>query len=308
MDSRSAPDRRLWRSFALLICAAWLSMTAASAAASPATIVELRIQPDMDLQRDPPIYEIELMKLALKLGAEPGANIEYRLVPSKLPVMQELRMVQQVARGEMLDILMVSTTPEREKILLPVRIPIFKGLLGWRIGLVRSASAERFAEVRTLKDLRNIRMAQRHDWPDLQVLRANGIPTEAAADKPGLIGMLARSRFDYFPRGVYEVWDEQQTFAASGVVVEPHLLLHYTYPSYFFVNRDNTQLAETLRRGLERAIADGSFDRLFLQYFGETLKRLHMNERNVIELTNPWLSPETPVGRPELWYDPKKGR
>jgi hypothetical protein len=30
------------------------------------------------------------------------------------------------------------------------------------------------------------------------------IPTEAAADKPGLIGMLARARFDYFPRGVFD--------------------------------------------------------------------------------------------------------
>ena len=290
-----------------MACAALLCMAGTSVAAA-VTVIELHIQPDMDLKRADPIYEIELMKLALTLGAEPGSGVEYRLVPSPLPVMQELRMVQQVAKGELLDILMVSTTLEREKILLPIRIPIFKGLLGWRIGLVRGEDAEKFAEVKTLSDLRKIRMAQRHDWPDLHVLLANGIPADGASEKANLVAMLVKSRYDFYPRGVYEVWHEQQEYGEEHLAVEPHLLLHYAYPSYFFVNRKNTQLAEVLRRGLEKAIADGSFDRLFLKHFGETLKRLHMNERTVIELTNPWLSPLTPVDRPELWYDPKKGR
>ena len=67
-------------------------------------------------------------------------------------------------------------------------------------------------------------------------------------------------------------------------------------------------MAEDIRQGLEKAIADGSFDKLFLQYFGERLRRAGLEKRTVIELKNPLLTSETPSGRPELWYDNKRGR
>lgn len=69
------------------------------------------------------------------------------------------------------------------------------------------------------------------------------------------------------------------------------------------VNRKNTRLANDIREGLEKAIADGSFDKLFWQDYGDRLRKAHLETRTVIELKNPLLTPDTPVNRPELRYD-----
>jgi hypothetical protein len=82
--------------------------------------------------------------------------------------------------------------------------------------------------------------------------------------------------------------------------------LHYFYDAYLFVNKRNTQLAEDIRRGLEAAIADGSFDKLFQHHWGERVRQARLCQRVVIELRNPLLTPQTPKNRPELWFDPKR--
>jgi hypothetical protein len=76
-----------------------------------------------------------------------------------------------------------------------------------------------------------------------------------------------------------------------------------------FAHRKNTRLAQVIHDGLERAIRDGSFDKLFQQYFGEQIRKAHLETRTVIELQNPLLSPEeSPTNRPDLWYDFRHGR
>ena len=209
--------------------------------------------------------------------------------------------------GRTIDVGPIPSSPEREARLLPIRIPINKGMLGWRLGLIRTGDQELFAGVNTLKDLKGVRLAQGQEWPDTKILQANGIGVITAPRYEGLFKMLAAKRFDYFPRSIMEIWDEQANNADS-LVVEPHLALHYYYDSYFMVNKKNTRLAQDIRDGLERAILDGSFDKLFQQYFGERLRKAHLETRTVIELQNPLLTPETPSNRPELWYDFRSGR
>jgi hypothetical protein len=103
-----------------------------------------------------------------------------------------------------------------------------------------------------------------------------------------------------------EIWDEQK-INASTLEIEPHLALHYFYDAYFMVNRRSTALAHDIESGLERAIKDGSFDRLFQQYYGERLRNAHLETRTVIELRNPQTTSRTPTNRPELWYDSRRG-
>jgi len=33
------------------------------------------------------------------------------------------------------------------------------------------------------------------------------------------------------------------------------------------------------------------------------VRQAHLDQRVIIELKNPLLTPGTPIGRPELWYD-----
>jgi hypothetical protein len=58
---------------------------------------------------------------------------------------------------------------------------------------------------------------------------------------------------------------------------------------------------------LEKAVADGSFDRLFDQYHGDRLRNAQLDKRTVIELKNPLMTPGTPSDRPELWYQYRPG-
>ncbi len=240
-------------------------------------------------------YAMQLLQLGLS-----KSGVDYRIELAEFPMNQE-RQVVEIEAGRTLDVGPIPSSAEREARLLPVRIPINKGVLGWRLGLIRKGDERLFAGVNTLVDLQAVRLAQGQEWPDTQILRANGIPVITAPRYEGLFKMLTGKRFDYFPRSVMEIWDEQ-TLNAATLEVEPHLALHYFYDAYFMVNRKNTKLAQDLRDGLERAVADGSFDRLFQQYYGERLRKAHLDTRTVIELKNPLLTPGTPSDRPELWY------
>lgn len=242
-------------------------------------------------------YSTQLLKLALsKVGSV------YRVELTDDPMNQD-RQVLELEAGRTIDVAPLPSSPEREARLLVVRIPINKGVLGLRLGLVRKGDAARLAGVKTLDDLKHVHLAQGRGWPDVEILRANGLPVITAPNYKGLFGMLVRGRFDYFPRSALEIWDEQ-AHNASTLEIEPHIaLLYYHYDAYYMLNRDNSRLAEIIRQGLEKAIADGSADRLFDQHFGERLRQAHLDNRVIIELKNPLLTPGTPVDRPELWYD-----
>ncbi len=246
-------------------------------------------------------YDYALQLLQLGLSKSGG---DYRIQMAEFAMNQE-RQVVELEAGRSLDVGPIPSSAEREERLLPIRIPVNKGILGWRLGLIRKHDEARFAGVNTLDDLKHVRLAQGQEWPDTQILRGNGIPVITAPKYEGLFKMLVDERFDFFPRSITEIWDEQ-AINADTLEVEPRVAIHYFYDAYFMVNRKNTKLAQDIRNGLERAIADGSFDRLFQQYYGERLRKAHLETRTVIELTNPLLTPGTPSGRPELWYDWKR--
>jgi hypothetical protein len=245
-------------------------------------------------------YADQLLQLALsRSGAD--HRIEYASVP-----MNQERQVAELEAGRLIDVAPIPASAEREARLLAVRIPVNRGVLGWRLGLIRRGDQARFDQVSTLAQLKQLRIGQGQGWPDTEILRANGLPVIAGPSYLGLFEMLQADRFDYFPRGVTEVWEELENRSAA-LEVEPRFVLHYPYDAYFMLNRKSTKLAADIERGLERAIADGSFDQLFERHFGERLRRARLHERVVIELQNPLLTPGTPIHRKELWYDSDAG-
>lgn len=246
-------------------------------------------------------YALQLLQLGLS-----KSGTEYRIQIAEFALNQE-RQVLEIEAGRTIDVGPIPSSAEREARLLPIRIPVNKGVLGWSLGLIRKGDQALIAHVDKLDGLKGVRIAQGQEWPDTKILHANGIEVITAPRYEGLFKMLVGKRFDYFPRSVMEIWDEQ-AINADTLEVEPHLALHYFYDAYFMVNRKNTRLAQDIRTGLEKAIADGSFDKLFQQYYGERLRKAHLETRTVIELRNPLLTPETPSDRPELWYDAKRGR
>jgi ABC-type amino acid transport substrate-binding protein len=228
-----------------------------------------------------PGYYVGVLELALKKSGEP-----YRLQASG-QAMVSPRVAQQIEDHDGINVSWWPATPDLEQHLLPIRIPIDKGMLGWRLLLIRKTDRERYAGISTLPQLRALSAGQQRDWSDATILRANGLPVVPAALYQPMFQMLASGRFDYFPRGVGEIWNEAQQHGALGLEVEPHLALHYPVQTYFFVNKQDTALAQRIERGLRAAIKDGSFDALFEQYNGDSIRRARLNSRTVFELRNP---------------------
>jgi hypothetical protein len=83
-------------------------------------------------------------------------------------------------------------------------------------------------------------------------------------------------------------------------------LLIYPTAIYFFVAQKNKKLAHRIEKGLLKAIADGSFDRLLKSYptHAKAFKDLERNPRQKHFLHNPLLPIETPLKNHKLWYQP----
>lgn len=248
-------------------------------------------------------YYIAMLKLALeKTKAQQGP---YRLKMHEKRMLQA-RALLSVANKQFIDVVWTMTSIDRERRLLPIRIPLLKGLLGHRIFIIRERDKAKYKKIQSLGDLRVLIAGQGHDWPDVSILEENGLPVVTGTDYDGLFAMLKAGRFDYFPRGLNEPWFEVKARRGNGFVVEDSLLLKYPAPIYFFVHLDNSMLAQRIEKGLRLAIDDGSFNEIFQNHPAnqEIFKIANFEHRRVFALENPLLSDETPLDDPKLWYSP----
>lgn len=82
-------------------------------------------------------------------------------------------------------------------------------------------------------------------------------------------------------------------------------MLSYLSPMYFFVNKENQQLAKRIETGLVRAIKNGQFDDLFRKAnnIDFLTAQLNLNKRRVIKLKNAVMSDKTKAiqGESKFW-------
>ena len=240
-------------------------------------------------------YPLRLLELALA-----RSDKDYRIEISPLR-MQQGRAILQLEKSEGIDILSTMTSTEREARLLPIRIPIDKGLIGWRLLLVEKARLGQMANLRTLAEFKNFSAGQGSDWPDTAIMRANGLTVYGTSSYESLFNMLESGRIDYFPRSVIEVWAEADLHSRL-LAVEPGIVLRYPTAIYFFVRKEDSALAADVSAGLEKMIADGSFDKVFQEFYGDMIRRAGLRERRAIDLKNPLMPDTMPLARKNLWF------
>ena len=202
-------------------------------------------------------------------------------------------------------VLWYTTSIEMERDFTPIRIPLRKGLLGYRIALIRKDSQAMLEQVRNATDLRKFTIGQGYGWDDKKVYEYHAIPvTEGPFNY--LFKMLDHHRFDLLPRGIGQV---QLDLGQVGkdlpqLAIEEKLLFHYPWPYYFFFNKSNMELKNRVELGLRKMIKDGSFDAIFWKYNRHAIESLNLKKRRVIELYNPLLPKETPLDDASLWFNP----
>ena len=244
-------------------------------------------------------YMLKMIQLALD-----HVDSKHKLEPVEAP-MTQIRLIEDTLNGN-LDIIWAGTSKEIEEQLEPIRIPMYKGLLGHRLLIIRKGDQAKFDQVKNIEDLRKIPLGQGTAWIDTKILESNGLKIVKTMKYTNLFYMLDGGRFDAFPRAVFEPFSEVDKLPKLNLTVEKRLMLVYKMDSYLFVNKKNKQLARDLELGLNRAIADGSFEKVFLSEpsVQEAITKGDLKNRLIIPIDNPFNSKETPVDRAEFWIDP----
>jgi len=234
------------------------------------------------------------------LNYNPENNYQVQFYNKVLP---KSRVLKVIANNAGIDVISAGATIERERLLLPIRFPILKGLNGWRIALVTKNNKDLFLQNHSLDKFKTLTAGQLHSWSDTKIIASNDINVEKGSSYSGLFTMLESNRFDYFPRSILEIRWEYEKHKDRNIMIEPHQLIHYPTAYFFFVNKNNTKLANDISVGLEKALKDGSFERIFNQYFGNEIKKVQQEKRKVFTLNNLFLPPQVPLLRNELWLN-----
>lgn len=246
------------------------------------------------------LYFIELLKQALA-----HANKNYT-VKMSVRGASHARQIKLVVDGK-INVMWDAPGPEMSTELMPIEIPIDKGLIGWRLFFIKKEDQRLFSKSTTLEELKKIRLGQVKSWHDTSILKANRLNVVATPNYISSFKMLASNRFTYFPRSVSEIWQEQkdQQDLLDNIVIEKNLVLHYPIAYFYYVNKNNQTLARDLQSGLEKMLADGSFDRLFNEYNSKQIALAEFHKRKIIHIDNPYLPLETYNKYRNFWFDPK---
>jgi len=251
-------------------------------------------------------YHWEVLKLALEKTSDRYGP--YVMKPAD-SVMTEARQLEEIknATGK-LTVLIKAANREYEQALTPVRIPLDKGLIGYRVFLINRKDQPKFAAISTLEELKKLTVGQGAGWADVEVWKANGFQVMTGGNYDGLFSMVVSGRFDFFSRGMVEVIEEfdQRKDKMPDLHIEETICVYYPWPFYFYFPKteEGKALAARVEEGLLQVFKDGSLEPIFLKYHGEALARFHLKDRKIFRLRNPLLSPETPLDNPLLWYDP----
>lgn len=283
-----------------------LAALGAAGPAAPATAAETRIihfpvEKGRPAEQQRASYQFKLLKLALE-----RSGLAYELRPATRTMSQARQKVALANRTGSIDVAWFGASKRAESKLKPVYIPIFKGLLGWRIAFIHADKQPAFRKVETLADLRVFNAIQGLSWPDTDILRHSGIEVgEARYDL--LPRMIAGGRADWFPRSVIEIWPEKKRWQGQypELAIERHFAVVYRFALLFYVAPGDDELHRAIREGLKAAHADGSVDELFRNdpAVKKALAKANLSERTRIELPNPLITDALKAIPEKYWFD-----
>lgn len=281
-----------------------LLMPALSLLIVSTAVAELRVLPPQSAFDASHSYFISLLQQVLAVTANdyPEETLSYA------PRMEQGRALLELEKGRIIDISWAGTSQQREQRLTAVRIPLLKGLLGFRQAIIHIDNQKLFDELRSKGDMAQLSACQGAHWPDSDILEAGGLKVLRSPVYESMFRQVESKRCHYFPRGVHEIAVEiaSRAEAYPQLMHYQGLLLYYPFPMYFFVSPNRPKLKQRIELGLKRLIERGDFDHHLRSH--STTKHLFPLTRwiNVptFVLDNPLLPYATNVTDPVYWIQP----
>ena len=272
------------------------------------SVLEVQAQDIVVFDRavSPADYRREYSKSLLKLVME-------RTVPEFGPYeienadahMERPRLLQALKEGKLVNVTAYPADARWIKELSSVPVPTDMGLQSWRIALINGKQQVRFRKLQLPGGLKQLVAGVGSAWVTRSSLQDNGFRYVTGSNYAGLFEMLLAGRFDYFPRGVNEIFQEydQRRTTFPQLAIEDSIVLHDNIPSMFFVSPRHPRLYRRILAGMESLLKDGTLERFALEHHRSHLLRAKLCHRRRIELPNKYIDPAM-LARKDLWLDP----
>jgi len=222
--------------------------------------------------------------------------------------MEQGRALVQLKLNKGIDVYWAGTSMKREKEFNAIRIPLLKGLLGYRVLVINKKNIKLFENIKNIDELKKLKACQGRHWPDTLILEGSKFNVIKNSSYEAMFLQVLKGRCDYFPRGIHEGYSEIKVreLQYEELMIFDKLIVYYPFPMYFFVSKENTELAEKIRYGLNKLIDNGTFENHLKQH--EITKHLfpmqNLSKSKIFEIHNPLLSKSTDFLDERLWVIP----
>lgn len=220
--------------------------------------------------------------------------------------MSRSRALSALIEGKQLHVMAEAPKPDWNKHLLCVRIPIRKGIQGYRIFLTRNEHKPLLENISSFDEFKSLSTGSGTQWSTTRVMEEAGFNVVRGIDYEGLFGMLIRNRFITFGRGINEVFLEYEDRRSklNDLAIDDRFVLYIPLPTYFFVTPTQPELKERIKTGLTTLIHSGEFETIFNAEFGPLIERAQLDKRILFSIPNPNLTEQDPLEVSHYWYKP----
>jgi hypothetical protein len=169
-----------------------------------------------------------------------------------------------------------------------IKQPLTKGLLGYRLLIVRKDSLAIYQTLNKLSELQSMSIGIPATWADAELFRQNNFKVVERGTLEDIFMRLQRQEFDFIALGANEIEDVFADYAEplKDLTIEPSKMIYYPFPLVFYINPSEPDLANRLEIGLANIMQNGQFEALFRAHHGDVVSRLNLKKRQMYTLQN----------------------
>jgi hypothetical protein len=237
-------------------------------------------------------YELALLQACLNVTNEEYGEMDVQVDNTDYPSADDEANI--FANGADILVTVAGNVKFKDKQKLVIFQPLTKGLLGYRLLLVRDETLAKFSQIKHPQQLQTLSIGIPQTWADADLFRHNGYKVVEQGTLDELFLRLMNGTFDYVALGVNEIEEiyNHRALPIGGISIEPSLMLYYAFPLVFYVSPNKPSLVQRVQTGLSEIIASGEFELLFGHHHGDVVQRLNLRNRTIFTLKNPALPVE----------------
>lgn len=232
------------------------------------------------------LHEVEVLQLALDKTLAEYGPYELRGIPPMNRARTLAALHNNIYPNLILQMSYEDDLADQEK-LAYIPFPLDRGALSYRICFMRDGLKPKVSNITRTEQLKQYTFGTGIGWADTKILRHNHLMVVEANSVVNLFRMTKAGRVDFFCRGPSEYLYEHQHEISLGLSSDSQMALYYPLPKFFFTHKDNQPALDRIRRGLEIAYKDGSFNKLWRKRHNPGLQAAKLQKRNLVKMENP---------------------